>query len=185
MAQKLTIYRLLTNSQTTASPESLVKFDGTSLADGKYNHVIDYKTTMSLVAQENPLPDSNNPNPLQDTGLAIMTFEIQGYFDETDALNTGAGSSSDTIDTIRDWLRTDKTNTVFQFGVFGIINSHRTEFNIIPQSTTHTNGSYNDRNCGLILEHFELNQDFEFIGKTGFVCRFRYNGDITGLGVTP
>ena len=42
---------------------------------------------MSLVAQENPLPDSNNPNPLQDTGLAIMTFEIQGYFDETDALN--------------------------------------------------------------------------------------------------
>ena len=55
MAQKLTIYRLLTNSQTTASPESLVKFDGTTLADGKYNHVIDYKTTMSLVAQENPL----------------------------------------------------------------------------------------------------------------------------------
>jgi len=185
MAQKLTIYRLLTNSQTTASPESLVKFDGTTLADGKYNHVIDYKTTMSLVAQENPLPDSNNPNPLQDTGLAIMTFEIQGYFDETDTANTGTGSSSETIEQLRDWLREDKTNTVFQFGVFGIINSHRTEFNIIPQSTTHTDNDYDNRNCGLILEHFELNQDYEFIGKTGFVCRFRYNGDITGLGVTP
>ena len=140
---------------------------------------------MSLVAQENPLPDSNNPNPLQDTGLAIMTFEIQGYFDETDALNTGTGSSAETIEQLRDWLRADKTNSVFQFGCFGMINSHRTEFTVIPQSTTHDEDAYDDRNCGLILEHFELNQDYEFIGKTGFICRFRYNGDISGLGVTP
>ena len=185
MAQKLTIYRLLTDSQTTASPESQVKFDGDTLADGKYNHIIDYKTIMSLVAQENPLPDSNNPNPLQDTGLAIMTFEIQGYFDETNSANTGTGSSSDTIETLRNWLRQDKTNSVYQFGCFGMINSHRTEFTVIPQSTTHTDDDYDNRNCGLILEHFELNQDYEFIGKTGFMCRFRYNGDITGLGVTP
>ena len=114
-----------------------------------------------------------------------MTFEIQGYFDETDTANTGTGSSSETIETLRNWLRQDKTNTVFQFDVFGIINSHRTEFNIIPQSTPHTDNDYDNRNCGFILEHFELNQDYEFIGKTGFVCRFRYNGDITGLGVTP
>lgn len=174
MAQKITIYRLLTDVQTAGSPESSVKFDGTTLADGKYNHIIDYKTIMSLVAQENPLPDSNNPNPLQDTGLATMTFELQGYFDETDALNTGTGSSTEAIEQLRDWLREDKTNAVYSFGCFGITNTLRSEFNVEPDHTG------NQR--GLILEHFELNQDYEFIGKTGFICRFRFNGDINGLG---
>ena len=176
MAQKITIYRLLTDVQTATNPESSVKFDGTTLADGKYNHIIDYKTTMSLVAQENPLPDSNNPNPLQDTGLAIMTFELQGYFDETDTANTGTGSSEEAIEQLRDWLREDKTNSVYTFGCFGITNTLRPEFNVEPDHV----GETNER--GLILEHFEINQDYEFIGKTGFLCRFRYNGDILGLG---
>ena len=122
------------------------------------------------------LPDSNNPNPLQDTGLAIMTFEIQGYFDETDTANTGTGSSSETIEQLRDWLREDKTNSVYTFGCFGITNTLRPEFNVEPDH----DGETNER--GLILEHFEINQDYEFIGKTGFLCRFRYNGDILGLG---
>lgn len=174
MAQKITIYRLLTDGQTAGSPESSVKFDGTSVADGKYNHIIDYKTVMSLVAQENPLPDSNNPNPLQDTGLAIMTFELSGYFDETNSANTGTGSSTEAIEQLRDWLREDKTNSVYTFGCFGITNTLRSEFNVEPNHT--------GDQCGLILEHFEINQDYEYIGKTGFLCRFRYNGDIDGLG---
>jgi|TARA_R110000824_G_scaffold137679_4_gene302245 hypothetical protein len=177
MAQKITIYRLLTDSQTAGSPESSVKFDGTTLADGKYNHIIDYKTVMSLVAQENPLPDSNNPNPLQDTGLAIMTFELSGYFDETNSANTGTGSSTNAIIQLRNWLRQDKTNAVYPFGCFGITNTLRSEFNVEPD---HVGETYER---GLILEHFEINQDYEYIGKTGFLCRFRYNGDINGLGV--
>lgn len=176
MAAKITIYRLLTDSQTAGSPESSIKFDGTSLADGKYNHIIDYKVIMSLVAQENPLPDSNNPNPLQDTGLATMTFELQGYFDEKDSANTGTGSSSEAIEQFRDWLRTDKTNSTYKFGCFGINNTLRTEFNTEPDHVA-------NQECGLILEHFEINQDYEYIGKTGFICRFRYNGLISRLGV--
>ena len=175
MAAKIKLFRLLTDSQTESSPESSVSFDGTTTATGKYNHIVDYRAIMSLVAQENPLPDSNNPNPLQDTGLAIMTFELTGYFDEKDG-TTGTGSPTSTIQTLRNWLREDKTNTVYKFGCFGLTNTHRSEFDVEPDHVS-------NQECGLILEHFELTQEYEYIGKTGFIIRLRYNGEISRLGV--
>ena len=174
LAAKIILYRLTATSDTKDNTTDKVEFDGTDQESGKYNHVIDYKTIMSLVAQENPLPDSNNPNPLQDTGLATMTFEIQGYFDET-GNPTGDYNPTWAIEKMRDWLRQDKTNSDYTFGRFGITNTLRPEYDVEPDHDT-------DKENGLILEHFELNQDYEFIGKTGFICRFRFNGTISRLG---
>ena len=141
-----------------------VDFDGDSATPDAKSHIETYGVTMTLVTQENPVPDSNNPSGLQDTGLAVVQYELTGFFD-------GTGSTALGIAQFRDWLREDKTNPTYPFGRFGIRNDQRAEFNVVSTSTK-----------GLILEHFETNEEYEYTGRTGFTIRLRFNGDISGLG---
>ena len=141
-----------------------VDFDGDSATPDAKSHIETYGVTMTLVTQENPVPDSNNPSGLQDTGLAIVQYEITGFFD-------GTGGTPLGIRNLRNWLRQDKTNTSFPFGRYGIRNDQRDEFDVVPQTTQ-----------GLMLEHFETNDEYEYTGRTGFTIRLRFNGDISGLG---
>jgi len=138
---------------------------GASVTPDAKAHVDNYSVTMTLVTQENPVPDSNNPSGLQDTGLATVLFEITGYWDESAGTSTGVAY-------FRNWQREDKTNSAYPFGRFGIRNDERYEYNVTPTSTS-----------GLILEHFEITDDYEFGAKSNFVAKLRFNGLISGLGV--
>jgi hypothetical protein len=137
-------------SETSVSDK--VEFDtsptnGASTQPDARSHIDNFKVVLSLVAQENPNPDSDNPNSLQDTGLAIVEYEISGYFD-------ASGGTPAAIEDIRDWMTNPKTTA-----------------NVTPAST-----------YGLILEHFEIQDDEEYTAKTAFIIRLRYNGAISGLG---
>ena len=68
-------------------------------------------------------------------------------------------------------MRSPKTDVTYVFGRFGIRNDQRPEYNVVPTSAR-----------GLLLEHFETTDVYEFSGKTGFRVRLRYNGAISGLG---
>jgi hypothetical protein len=150
--------------ETSAGALDKIDFDGDSATPDARSHIETYNVTMTLVTQENPVPDSNNPSGLQDTGLAIVQYEITGFFD-------GTGGTPLGIRNLRNWLRQDKTSTSFPFGRFGIRNDQRDEFDVVPQTTQ-----------GLMLEHFETNDEYEYTGRTGFTVRLRFNGDISGLG---
>ena len=138
--------------------------NGVSITPDARSHIETYNVTMTLVSQENPVPDTNNPSGLQDTGLAVVQYELTGFFD-------GTGSTALGIAQFRDWLREDKTNATYPFGRFGIRNDQRAEYNVVSTSTK-----------GLMLEHFEVTEVYEYTGRTEFTVRLRFNGDITGLG---
>ena len=141
-----------------------IDFDGDSATPDARSHIETYNVTMTLVTQENPVPATNNPSGLQDTGLATVQYEITGFFD-------GTGGTPLGIALFRDWLREDKTSSSFPFGRFGIRNDQRDEYNVVPTSAR-----------GLMLEHFETGDEYEFTGRTPFTIKLRYNGDISGLG---
>jgi hypothetical protein len=154
-------------SETSVSDK--VEFDtsptnGASTQPDARSHIDNFKVVLSLVAQENPNPDSDNPNSLQDTGLAIVEYEISGYFD-------ASGGTPAAIEDIRDWMTNPKTTASKPLGRFGIRNDGKSQYNVTPAST-----------YGLILEHFEIQDDEEYTAKTAFIIRLRYNGAISGLG---
>ena len=150
--------------ETDASATNKIDFDGDSATPDARSHIETYNVTMTLVTQENPVHDTNNPSGLQDTGLAVVQYEITGFFD-------GTGGTPLGIRNFRNWLREDKTSTSFPFGRFGIRNDQRDEFDVVPTTTK-----------GLMLEHFETQDEYEFTGRTPFTIRLRFNGDISGLG---
>ena len=162
MAEKGNICIFRDGVETSATEK--VDFDGDAVVPDAKSHIETYNVTMTLVTQENPVPDTNNPSGLQDTGLAVCSYEITGFFD-------GTGGTALGIALFRDWLREDKTNATYPFGRFGIRNDQRAEYNVVSTSTK-----------GLMLEHFETNEEYEYTGRTGFTVRLRFNGDITGLG---
>jgi len=83
------IFRLTSGAGTTETAVTdKVEFDtsstnGASTVPDARSHIETYKVILSLVTQENPNPNTNNPNSLQDTGLAIVEYEITGFFDGT------------------------------------------------------------------------------------------------------
>ena len=176
MGGNICIYRLNNNGETEASGSvEKIEFDGNSATPDGKSHITNYKVTMSLVTQENPNPDTNNPNSLQDTGLAIVEYDITGFFDSTASATDAAG-----IALFRDWLREPKTLKLgsggatddnLPFGRFGIRNDSKDQFDLVPTLAR-----------GLILEHFDCDDDYEFTGRTLFTAKLRYNGDITALG---
>ena len=97
------IFRLTSGAGTTETAVTdKVEFDtsssnGVSTQPDARSHIETYKVVLSLVTQENPNPNTNNPNSLQDTGLAVVVFELTGFFDST-------GGTAGAIEDIRDWL---------------------------------------------------------------------------------
>jgi|TARA_R110002012_G_scaffold64769_1_gene170240 hypothetical protein len=171
MAGNICIYRLNNTGETEASGSvEKIEFDGSSATPDGKSHITNYKVTMSLVTQENPNPDTNNPNSLQDTGLAIVEYDITGFFNSTSSATAALG-----IAQFRDWLREPKTlksgSGNLPFGRFGIRNDSTDQFDLVPTLAR-----------GLILEHFDCDEDYEFTGRSLFTAKLRYNGDITALG---
>lgn len=156
-------------TETSAVEGDKIEFDtsatnGASTIPDARSHVDNYSVTMTLVTQENPVPDSNNPSGLQDTGLATVLYELTGYFD-------GTSGTPEAIEDFRNWQREDKTTTAKPLGRYGIRSDTRPEYNVAPSAT-----------YGLILEHFEVHDEYEYQGRTMFTVKLRYNGAINGLG---
>jgi len=161
----VSIYRLTTSGQEETDVTDKIEFDGDSAVPDAKSFIQRFKGTMSIIGQENPNPDSNNPNFIDETGLAIVQIELWGIFKDLDSTRPAA------ITTARDWMKEDKRNTVFPFGRFGIRNNQSDEYDILPSTT-----------YGYVLEHFEIEEDYG--GKKGgvtFYAKLRYQGAITGL----
>jgi len=167
MAGIVSIYRLDSNGQSESSVgnNKKIEFDGDAATPDAKSFIQTFKGTMSIIGQENPNPDSNNPNYIDETGLAIVQVEITGIFKDLDTTRPLA------IADMRDWLREEKTNSSLPFGRFGIRNDQSPEYNLNPTDSS-----------GYVLEHFEFEEDYG--GKKGgvtFYCKLRFQGDITEL----
>ncbi|KKL11900.1 hypothetical protein LCGC14_2541160 [marine sediment metagenome] len=99
----ISVYRFTTDGQTeTALAEGeKVEFD-TSITNGvattpdALSHVDFVKITMERIHTEQPIPGSNDPINIQDTGLGVVTVKLTGYFAE----NTGTANRHTKISTI-------------------------------------------------------------------------------------
>lgn len=160
---EISIFRFTTSGTTETATSDKVEFNGDAIIPDEKSFIQTIKPIMSLVGQENDTPDSNNPSLLDETGLAFVGLEIVGYFKGNESLRPFA------INTLRNWMQADKTNSDFPFGRFGIRNDIDGDFDLVPTATE-----------GYILEYFDVvydytNRDYKFLIK------LRFNGDITSL----
>lgn len=163
----ISIYRLtaIPTSDTETEVTDKIEFNGTMAVPDAKSFIIRVKPTMTIVGQENPNPDSNNPNSIDETGLAFVGLEIWGYFDGT------SGTRPIGIQYFRDWMKQDKRNSTFPFGRFGYRNNVSDEYNLVATDSS-----------GYILEHFECDEEYgKSMGKIEFYCKLRFQGDITEL----
>ena len=163
----ISIYRVTATPATDTETEvtDKVEFNGTQTTPDAKSFITRLKPTMTIIGQENPNPDSNNPNSIDETGLAFVGLELWGYFDGT------SGTRPIGITSFRNWMKEDKRNTTFPFGRFGFRNNISDEWNVVPTTT-----------YGYLLEHFETDEEYgKSNGKIEFYCKLRYQGAITGL----
>ena len=163
------IFRFTTSSNTETLISDKIEFNGDAVnpdVRSKIQHVI---PVFSIPAQENETPDSNNPNSLDETGLAFVGLEITGYFIGNDSVSPLA------IRSLRNWMKTDKKLVAdFEFGRFGFRNNKNNEFDLAPSATS-----------GYMLEHFECDLDYTAGNKFSFVIKLRFDGEITDLNSVP
>ena len=163
---EFSIFRFSLSSNTETLISDKIEFNGDAvLPDGRsqIQHVL---PVFSIPAQENETPDSNNPNSLDETGLAFVGLEITGYFIGNESVSPLA------IRFIRNWMKADKKLTIdFEFGRFGFRNNKNNEFDIVPSATS-----------GYVLEHFDCDLDYTTGNRFPFTIKLRFDGDIAGLG---
>lgn len=165
---EFSIVRFTNSTDTETAISDKLEFNGDALtpdARSKIQHVI---PIFSVPAQENETPDSNNPNSLDETGLAFFGIEITGYFIGNESLSPLA------IRLLRGWWKTDKkVPTDFEFGRFGFRNNKNNEFDLVPSASS-----------GYVLEHFEVDLDYTTGNRFPFVIKLRFNGAIADLNST-
>jgi len=163
----ISIYRLTATpaSDTETEVSDKIEFNGDHVVPDSLSFIQRIKPTMSIIGQENANPDSNEPNLIDDTGLAFVGIELWGYFVDT------GGTRPVGYQYMRDWMKQPKTNTTFPFGRFGYRNNISDEFNIVPTASS-----------GYVIEHFESEEDYgSELGKVPFYIKLRFQGDSTDL----
>ncbi len=172
----ISVYRFTTDGQTeTALLEGeKVEFD-TSATNGAptipdaLSHVESIKVKMEKIHTEQPIPGSNDPINIQDTGLGVITVTLTGYFDES------AGTAKG-IDDIATWMVEANQSVALFKGRFGLRMDERPEFNAKPDGTAPNARGYN-------LISFDVGDiTTEFPSHIPFVLVLQYNGDIAQLG---
>jgi len=170
----ISIYRFTTDGQTETAISDKVEFDtsatnGVAVTPDAKSHVELIKVIMEKIHTEQPIPGSNDPINIQDTGLGIVTVTLTGFFDE----KSGTALA---IDDIATWMVQANQNTALSKGRFGLRMDERPEFNATPDGTSPNARGYN-------LITFELGEiDTEFPQIIPFIIVLQYNGDITQLG---
>jgi len=170
----ISIYRFTTDGQTETAITDKVEFDtsasnGVAVTPDAKSHVEFIKIVMEKIHTEQPIPGSNDPINIQDTGLGIVTVTLTGFFDEL------AGTAL-AIDDIATWMVEANQNTSLSKGRFGLRMDERSEFNATPDGTSPNARGYN-------LITFELGEiSTEWPSIIPFTIVLQYNGDITQLG---
>lgn len=160
----VSIFRFTAANDTETSITDKIEMSGNGVIPDANTHISSITPHMGITSEENATPGSNNPNARQDTGLAVMQIMVNGYF------STKSGTALG-IEKMRDWMREDKQNSVFEFGRFGFRNTKMTAYNVTPTAAK-----------GLLLDDLELTQDFSKKGLVHFTLRLVYDGAITGVG---
>ncbi|KKL03987.1 hypothetical protein LCGC14_2620580 [marine sediment metagenome] len=79
----ISIYRFTTDGQTETGITDKVEFDtsatnGAATTPDAKSHVFSIKVIMEKIHTEQPIPGSNDPINIQDTGLGIVTVTLTG-----------------------------------------------------------------------------------------------------------
>lgn len=170
----ISIYRFTTDGQTETGISDKVEFDtsasnGAATTPDAKSHVVFVKIIMEKIHTEQPIPGSNDPINIQDTGLGTVTVTLNGFFDES------AGTAL-AIDDLATWMVEANQNTALSKGRFGLRMDKRPEWNAKPDGTSPNARGYN-------LITFELGEiDTEFPQIIPFIIVLQYNGDIAQLG---
>jgi len=171
----ISIYRATADGEAETTITDKVEFDtsasnGVAVTPDARSHINFVKVVMEKIHTEQPIPGSNNPINIQDTGLGIVTITLTGFFDESTGTALG-------LDDIATWMVQANQNPALFKGRFGLRMDERVEFNANPDgSPASTARGYN-------LITFELGEiDTEFPAYIPFIIVLQYNGDITQLG---
>ncbi len=153
------IFRLSVGVTTEAAAKTagdIIEFNGTSLSPDDNSNL----TSLSIQYIED-LSIQPNPNrhlsQLQDGKLGTQELTIKGRF--VNQISAGG------ILKFMTWMNTDKTDTSYPFGRFGIRYNKMTQVENIPTAIQ-----------GYILFDFELNDVDEFQNIATFTARFYKNG---------
>lgn len=146
-----------------AAGSDKIEFDIGAVPDNT-GHINETEVHMGRDISENPKPQSNDPNELQDNGLSIVEYTITGFVEDP--------QNSDVEAKIRDWLRQNQTDSKFLYGRFGIRMDDNPAFNVTPNTT-----------YGLMIEDFRWTRLGEWKYRGGFIAKLRFNGLIAGLGL--
>ena len=163
----ISLFRLtdaISTSETAVTDK--IEFDNDNVIPDSKSHILGMRPVFAAIETDNTNPGSQDPVKAQDTGNFPLIIELTGYFNEKagDALG---------IATFRNWMRTAKViKTLYPRGRMGLRNNIRPEFNVLPAST----GGYR-------LVAFELDERYEFLGIVPFVCRLRFDGLFTLVGL--
>lgn len=158
-------YTNLTDSWTGVGFTDKIEFDVGVTPDAT-GHVTSSEFTWQRSLQENPRPQSNNPNELQDNGLGQILGVIVGTIESPDT------SLIDT--TVQTWMTNNMTNSNFPWGRFGIHLADRPLWNTAP-ITGQTNGG------GFMIEKW-YSRKVPGFAKVDFICNIRYNGSVAWIG---
>jgi len=162
------------DTETGLAAGKKVEFDtsasnGAATTPDDKSHIDKVRVTMEKIHTEQPIPGSNDPINIQDTGLGVVVVTLTGYFDENSGTALG-------IEDIRDWMVQANQNTSLSKGRFGLRMDERPEWNATPDGTSPNARGYN-------LVTFEVGEiDQEWPSLIPFVLILQYNGDITQLG---
>lgn len=170
MAVTGTIWRCLTGNGSIATCDSKIEFDVGTVPDA-LGHIRTTEFLMTEGFSENPKPNSDNPNELQEMGLAQVAATVTGYIESP----TTQGATA----ILRNWMREPKTTkrlatptSAFPYGRFGIKLTTFPDFDSSPTTTS-----------GYFLTEVFVRQPFDQQYKLEFISKLRFNGDITKLGV--
>lgn len=126
-------------------------------------HVKETNWTGEVSLQENPQPTQNKPHDVQDMGISAFTAEIVGFIENPPTSQISAK--------LLTWFSQPKQNTSYPLGRFGIRTDDFPAFSTEPTPTYGYNFGY-----------FFARRLGEY-PKLDLITRFKYNGDISGLGV--
>ena len=162
----ISIYRLTDPGDSETDVTDKVDFGGTSPVPDSLSEIQTIKPIMSIIGQENQSPDSKNPNPIDETGIAIIGLEITGILRANESTKPGATR------VFRDWFKDDQKTNDYPEGRIGFRNNLNNEFNLNPSTSS-----------GYVLEEYEVEQNYSN-GDFRFFIKLRFQGDFTDLNST-
>lgn len=153
---------------------TVIEFTATNVTDGKHIHQHALKWSVGFAENERPKIPFNE---IQDTSVESLTFTITGTVENP--------STNGVMQTMKEWLIEDKTNTVYTKGRFGVELDNFDAHDVTPASTGTTSPVRPEQARGLILVDWEWIFTGEWPSKADFVATVRFNGNHGSSSTSP